>query len=370
MRDGGDDGGAAATDGPERFISIAAYHFYTCALSSRGRVVCWGATTRVSFCSPPDCVTTPPTLIDGPTDAVDIAVGHEHACALSTAGDVSCWGNNAQGAVGPFPLEVTPASPVPLPLAATAIGAGGGFSCATLVDGTTHCWGLTPTFHLNMGGNLADFAMPTAVDALSPAVEVAGAFEHACVRLESGAVQCWGNSRWSKLGAGEPVVMNDFRSPITVTGIDDATRLLSVPNRNCVIRPTGALLCWGQNVERRPEVPGMDVDDATPVAVAAGEAFSDLSLGSDHSCGITLDGHLLCWGNNEQGQLGHGDTTAQLDPQQASVSDAIAIASGGSHACAVVASGKVFCWGNNSAQQLGTGLVEFSATPVEIDFAF
>ncbi|CAJ1424685.1 unnamed protein product [Effrenium voratum] len=65
---------------------------------------------------------------------------------------------------------------------------------------------------------------------------------------------------------------------------------------------------------------------------------------------------VSCWGQNDRGQLGQGDTM----PRQAQAFVLLGgpvqqLASGGSHSCALLQSGEVKCWGANSFGQLGTG---------------
>jgi alpha-tubulin suppressor-like RCC1 family protein len=47
-------------------------------------------------------------------------------------------------------------------------------------------------------------------------------------------------------------------------------------------------------------------DSGTPVAVSGGLAFSAVSAGNDHTCGVTRSGTAYCWGLNSNGQLGDG----------------------------------------------------------------
>ena len=47
---------------------------------------------------------------------------------------------------------------------------------------------------------------------------------------------------------------------------------------------------------------------AAPAFVAA-PPMSTLTLGAFHACGLTGDGHVMCWGDNFLGQL--GDRSAQ-----------------------------------------------------------
>ena len=42
--------------------------------------------------------------------------------------------------------------------------------------------------------------------------------------------------------------------------------------------------------------------------------FSAISAGVDHSCALTTDSILYCWGANHYGQLGDGSTTDALIP--------------------------------------------------------
>ena len=44
-----------------------------------------------------------------------------------------------------------------------------------------------------------------------------------------------------------------------------------------------------------------------------------VSAGSSHTCVITMDAGLKCWGNNYIGQLGIGSTANQYNPQTVSL---------------------------------------------------
>lgn len=80
--------------------------------------------------------------------------------------------------------------------------------------------------------------------------------------------------------------------------------------------------------------------------------FSTLDVGSEHSCAITAEGRVLCWGSNTFGQLGDGTASERRTPVQAGGILARAIAAGGRHSCALARGSGVWCWGSNSALQL------------------
>jgi alpha-tubulin suppressor-like RCC1 family protein len=74
--------------------------------------------------------------------------------------------------------------------------------------------------------------------------------------------------------------------------------------------------CWGANeygqlgigITRGPEHCGGPACSTKPVAVARGLAFRLVSAGGVHTCGITTDDVAYCWGRNESGELGTGST--------------------------------------------------------------
>ncbi|CAE7764642.1 HERC5, partial [Symbiodinium necroappetens] len=66
---------------------------------------------------------------------------------------------------------------------------------------------------------------------------------------------------------------------------------------------------------------------------------------------------LSCWGQNDKGQLGQGDTLPR-PTQQAPVllgAQVVQVSSGAHHSCALLQTGEVKCWGANNRGQLGLG---------------
>ena len=73
-------------------------------------------------------------------------------------------------------------------------------------------------------------------------------------------------------------------------------------------------------------------------------------------CAITADERVICWGANDMGQLGQGNTNAQSNPvvvTLASASLPVALSVGETHTCVVLANGNIDCWGQNDQGQLG-----------------
>ncbi|XP_078147361.1 alsin [Centroberyx gerrardi] len=70
----------------------------------------------------------------------------------------------------------------------------------------------------------------------------------------------------------------------------------------------------------------------------------------------SLQTEVWSWGQGEQGQLGHGDNLARLQPlciKSLSNKEVVRVAAGAHHSLALTAQSQVFSWGSNSSGQLG-----------------
>ena len=142
-------------------------------------------------------------------------------------------------------------------------------------------------------------------------VEVAAGSYHACARLENGAaraVKCWGSNRGS-LGLGDS---------------DD----------------------------RGAEVGEMG-DSLPEVQLGTNRSAVALGLGQFHSCALLEDGSVKCWGANNAGQLGLGDTDRR-GAREGEMGDrlpavdlgdgrtAVQLATGRDHTCVLLDNGQLY----------------------------
>ena len=138
----------------------------------------------------------------------------------------------------------------------------------------------------------------------------------------------------------------------------------------CAIGAGGILSCWGRNQAAQD---GGQLGDGTttnrpePAPVIDLPPVVEVSAGHFHTCALTADGRVACWGRNYDGQLGDGTRETRLRPVWVvGLSDAVNLDTGGTHTCAVRASGAVSCWGSNRSGQLGTSEVGDSPVPVDV----
>ena len=102
----------------------------------------------------------PDVNVGAPVTAV--ACGFSHTCALTTTGKVRCWGSAAANGYGPNAIgddeHPATAGDLPLGVTATAIGAGLYHTCAIVTGGALRCWGQGGSGRLGYGNTLSVIA--------------------------------------------------------------------------------------------------------------------------------------------------------------------------------------------------------------------
>lgn len=349
----------------DRVTAVAGGSTFSCAVRAGGTVWCWGynvdgALGNGTF----DNRSTMPVQVTGITDATAVTAGDGHACALRSGGTIACWGFNEDGQLG---NPTWPRSPQPVAVTgiddAVAIAAGGFHTCAIRAGGTVACWGYDHSGQLGDGTTTSSF-VPVAVSGIDDAVSIAGGRFHTCAVHRTGTVSCWGSNDYGALGNGTD---HDYSTtPVTVAGIDDATRVDAGDYHTCVRRATGQVACWGANFHGGLGDGTYD-DSNVPVTVSGITDATAVGTGSYHSCALRVGGSVSCWGYNFGGFLGIGpDGDVNLPGRVASIDGATALTVGDYHSCVIDADGTMSCWGAGSYGQLGNGTRVTNPAPTSV----
>ncbi|HEY0928588.1 MAG TPA: Ig-like domain-containing protein [Gemmatimonas sp.] len=185
---------------------------------------------------------------------------------------------------------------------------------------------------------------------------------HACDLASGGIAWCWGmNGNDARLGDTQTGDEAHRTSPVRVPGNHRYTQLVSFSRFTCGLRTDGVALCWGNNGWGTLGGGTTAAFSANPVEIGGGIKFTQLSAGIDHACGTanTSVSPTVCWGHNDWGQFGIGNTSSPNGPVAAGTAGTnpqfTSIYAGGSFSCAIAVSNAAYCWGANGLGQNGDG---------------
>jgi alpha-tubulin suppressor-like RCC1 family protein len=138
-------------------------------------------------------------------------------------------------------------------------------------------------------------------------------------------------------------------------------------NHSCAVTEQGTVKCWGDN-EYGQLGDGTTTDRDAPVDVLGLPEVVSVSPGPTTTCAITSAGGVWCWGANSVGQLGDGSTTPRHLPGPVAglASGVTSISVGSEYACAVTDADEALCWGWNAYGQLGDGTTDDRLVPTPV----
>jgi len=312
---------------------------------------CWGYTNGVAIGAP--------VLTTFPVGTTFVAPGTGNNCVIAN-GALQCWGiYNIYGELGvgdtnghAFPQPVD----VPVPVVSYANDAEN--ACALSgAPADLYCWGDSSYGQVVFPGDSDAHPDPTLVTIPGTGDLAAigvGTF-HVCAQRGTEAY-CWGHNQYGSLGIGIDDLLD--HPPTKVASADPVGQLVVYSDGGCIVSTTGAASCWGYAFD----------DSADPVPVAVLDGAVGLSAGRAHVCGI-VGGEVACAGLNDQFQLGYPNNTI-VENVIDIPGGAARVVCGTEHTCALSLDGDVYCWGDNNGGALGFGstVSMLFATPQKVTF--
>ena len=261
--------------------------------------------------------------------------GWNHTCSIDSSKKAYCWGEGVNGALGNGSIS-NKYTPVEIDMSGVLAGktikqisVGDWNTCAIASDDRVYCWGYGISFGDLGNGTFSQSNVPVAVStsgvlAGKTIKQITASDFHTCAIASDGEAYCWGGNTDGQLGNNST---NQSNVPVTVLPPQGAIPLLGGQfkqisaeggNRTCAIAYGDRAYCWGEG-----RYGGLGNNSTTnsrrPVAVSmsgvlAGKTIKQISSGAYRTCVIASDNQIYCWGRNNHGQFGDGNTVDSLVP--------------------------------------------------------
>jgi len=192
-----------------------------------------------------------------------------------------------------------------------------------------YAWGYNGYFAYLGTNNTTSYSSPVQVGALTDWAKVdAGNFTLAT--KTDGTLWSWGLNSDGQLGLGISGFGAQRSSPVQVGALTNWAKVsASLVSFSLAVKTDGTLWSWGRNDEGQLGH-GNTTNRSSPVQVGALTNWDKVSVGSSQMLAIKTDGTLWSWGAGGSGRLGLGDTTGRFSPVQVgSETNWLEIASGG-----------------------------------------
>ena len=174
---------------------------------------------------------------------------------------------------------------------------------------------------------------------------------------DDGSLWLWGSNGDDNIGEEfddeqvEPVKVMDDVASVSLGGFDTAA-----------ITRNGELWIWGDNLTGQIGNGETGADVGVPTKVMDDVKVADFGL--CHAAAIKTDGSLWTWGQGVDGALGDG-VVSRYAPKKI-LDDVVDISLGGGTTAAIRSDGSLWMWGDNELGQFGDGTTEGSFTPRKI----
>ena len=292
------------------------------------------------------------------TDTVqirNISSGWYHTCALLMNGSALCWGGNDYGQLGDG-TEIQRLTPVAVAggYNFSAISAGGYHTCGLLANGSVYCWGYDDDGALGDAGASgwgSDIPVPVSGNYNFTVIDCG--LGYTCGRLVNGSVYCWGYNNHGQLGDGSTT---SGYVPVALNGVSrNYTAVSAGQYYSCGRLVNGSVYCWGYNNDGELGN-GNTSEMHYPVPLGGtSRNYTSVSAGDDHTCGRLVNGTVYCWGLGEDGELGDNQYADSSIPVGIASFNFTSVSCGSEHSCGRLVNGSVYCWGWNEEGELGKG---------------
>ncbi|XP_057327940.1 protein PFC0760c-like isoform X2 [Microplitis mediator] len=212
-------------------------------------------------------------------------------------------------------------------------------------------------------GHKNHVSKPSCVKILKPekVTHVACGRAHTLICTGDEKLLACGSDQESQLGRGQISTSDSSTLPVVIYDSKKVgSKILQIAagsHHSLALTVDGDVLAWGSNLEGQLGLPGTSGLINKPTKVSLPEPVKQISAGYYHSAFLTESGVIYICGEAESGKLGIAlDFRTQIAPKQMQLPvSVISVACGGHHTLLLAENGDIYCTGSNASGQLGMG---------------
>ena len=277
---------------------------------------------------------------------------------------LNSWGSNAYGQLG-LGNRTNYSSPNQVGSLTNwiALTAGSYHSSGVKTDGTLWTWGYNVYGQLGLG-NRTNYSSPKQVGSLTSWLSVASGNYSTYAIKTDGTLWAWGNSQFGQLGLGNTT---NYSSPKQVGSLTNWSFFAECGDYSSIaLKTDGTLWSWGQNNQGQLGL-GNTTYYSSPKQIGALTNWSKICRGGNFTLAVKTDGTLWAWGYNAYGALGQSNTTNYSSPKQIGALTTWTTPGGSAYSSyAITNSGAFYSWGNGTNGELGSGANVSRSSPVQV----
>lgn len=392
---------------------ISAGNHSTLGLDTEGNVWVWGLNTSGQLGLGTKTNVILPTKLTSINQVAHIDLGTNYGMAVTESGEVYSFGVNESGQLGignktnqTTPKQVVQADGTPL-TNIEYVSAGTKHVLAKTKTGLAYGWGLDSSSQLGDDQTANKLrAVPITYagdsDEITAVLEVSSGNNHSVLVREDGTVWTVGKNNYGQIGDETTVnkkswvCISDTRIKVKETSIT-----IHSIGGNYTLSPilgVGFNLLYddGEDGDFAYASKDTEVADVSEKGIITGVkrgktkigitetntentvyvdvyvldendvAFPQIVTREATTVALKADGTVWTWGQNNNGQLGLGDTKNRIAPTKVAIEDVVKIATSGTHTLALKKDGSLWAWGAGTVGQLGNGILQNSTVPVQV----
>ncbi len=307
-----------------------------------------------------------------------VSLGTSFMAGIKTDGTLWAWGLNTSGQLGlGNTTEFTSPQKVGTDTDWIQVACGSNFTIARKSDNTIYSTGNNSNGVLARG-EFNDNYTTFGQIGTSNWIDIQCGFNFMAVLSPTYYLSFAGYNQYGEFGQNYTVITGNYRAPTLAPSISNnnwiSTGFFPFGSSYILfIKADGTL--WASGTNATGQLGLGDTTTRTVITQVGTDTWIKIDCSGTYvvtnifSAGIKSDGTLWTWGNNNNGQLGLGNSTQYTTPQQVGIDNTwvyVSCAKGANFMFGIKSNGTMWGWGLNTGGQLGLGNNTSYNTPQQI----